>query len=97
LAVGIEDLDPVVLAIADVDAPPGVEDDRVRQVEFPGPSPLLAPLLEQLAVRGELEHAGIAVAVRDVELATRGNGDVGGPVKLVAADARLPLLAQGQE
>jgi hypothetical protein len=69
LAVTVEHLDPVVLAIGDVDPAIGVGDDIVHDVELAGIGAGFAPTLDEFAVRRKFVDAGIAVAVRDVDLA----------------------------
>ena len=71
LAVRAEDLDAVVLAVADEHAAVGGDGDAVRQVELAGPVARLAPRPLELAVRREVVHAAVAVAVGDVEIALR--------------------------
>ena len=64
-----EELDAVVLAVADDDAV-AVDDQAVGQVKVVGLGLAgLAPRLDQLALGGEAVDPGVAVAVGDVELA----------------------------
>lgn len=73
-AVLIEDLDPVVLAIADEQASTRVHRDRVRLAELAAPLSLPAPFLDVLAVLCEPHHAivlPVAMAVGDEEIAGR--------------------------
>src|SRR5262249_27264047 len=97
LAVGVEDLDAVVLAVADVDAALFVEADGVRQVELALALALLTPLLQQLALFRELQHPRVAVAVGDVEVAGGSHGHLGRAVEAVRAVALRASLAQRQE
>ena len=62
-AVLIENLNAVVVAIADEQAPFGVERERVRLIEFAGRGTGLTPPLDQLAVLRELQHLRLALAV----------------------------------
>ena len=71
LAVAGADLDAVVLAVGDVDPAVGFAADVVGDVELARIGARLAPREEQLAVRRELVHARVAVAVGDVEIALR--------------------------
>src|SRR6266851_491734 len=71
LAVAVEYLDPVVFAVGDVDPTIGVGADVVDDVELAGVGAGLAPRHQQLAVGRIFVHAGIAVAVRHIELAVR--------------------------
>src|SRR5580765_7841325 len=56
LALLIEDLNPVVVAIADEQASLRVERERVRLIDLAGAGAQLAPLLEELAGLVELQH-----------------------------------------
>ena len=70
----------------------------MRQVELALALALLAPLLEELAVAVELQHARVAVAVGDVERRRPGSTATSvGRSKLVGLVARLALLAQRQQ
>src|SRR6516162_8116881 len=64
LAVAVEHLDAVVLAVGNVDPTVGVAADVVRNVELAGVGPRLAPRHQQLAVRGVFVNPRVAVAVR---------------------------------
>src|SRR5215472_2273788 len=77
LTIGREDLDAVVLAVEQEDAV-GVHPDAVRRMElarfFARVAQLLrvawlAPRFEQRALRTELVHSGVTVAVRDKDVA----------------------------
>ena len=76
LAVGAEDLDAIVLPVADEDAPVRGGRDPVRQDELAGPLAGHAPRALQVPARGELVHAAVAVAVGDVEIALRAHREV---------------------
>src|SRR5439155_7407237 len=67
-AVAVEHLDAVVLAIGDIEPALGVAADIVRDVELAGVGAGLAPGAQEFAVDGEFVDAGVAVAVRDVEM-----------------------------
>src|ERR1700744_6534977 len=69
LSVPVEDLHPVVLAVGDVDPAVRVTADIVREIEFTGPGSGLAPTHQQLAVGRKLVDCGIAVTVRDINVA----------------------------
>src|SRR5438874_4490813 len=71
LAVAVEDLDAMVLAIGDVHPALGVAADVVRDVELARVGAGLAPRVEPAAVRRIRVHARVAVAVGDVEIALR--------------------------
>src|SRR5213593_4561637 len=63
LAVLVEDLDPVVVPVADEQPAFGIHRERVRLVELAGSGPQLAPGLDQLPIPGELENAIVSAAV----------------------------------
>src|SRR5215831_12094939 len=68
LAVGVEHLDAMGLAVGDVDAVLAVDDHVVGANELAGIDAGLAPREDVAAVGGELVDAAVAVAVRDVEV-----------------------------
>src|SRR5262249_22992722 len=65
-AVLVEDLDAVVVAIADEQASARVHCQRVRRVELAGCTAFLSPGLDELAILGEFHDAGIGVAAMSV-------------------------------
>ena len=83
LAVGAEDLDAVVLPVADEDAPVRGGRDAVGQVELAGPGAGHAPRALPLSVGAELVHAAVAVPVGHVEIALRAHRDIRGAVEAV--------------
>ena len=85
LAVAVEHLDAVVLAVGDIDPAVGVGADVVHDVELAGVGAGLAPRHQQFAVRRIFVHPGIAVAVGDVDLAFRRQRGVGAAVERLAA------------
>ena len=68
-AVAVEHLDAVVLAVGDIDPAVGIATDVVDDVEFALAGPRRPPRHEQLAVGRVFVDAGIAIAVRHVNLA----------------------------
>lgn len=70
-AVAVEYLDAVVLAVGNIDEAVGVGCNIVDDVELAGIGAGFAPGLQQLAVGRIFVDAGIAVAVRDVNLSLR--------------------------
>ena len=83
-AVLVENLDPVVLAIADQQPAARVDRDRVRLAEFAGPCAFAAPLLDESPVLRELHHAivpAVAVTVGHENVAARRNDNVGGLIE----------------
>ena len=95
LAVEGEELDAVVLAVADDDAV-AVDDEAVGQVEVVGLGLAgLTPGLDQLALAGEAVDAGVAVAVGDVEIAGGRGDQLGGVVERAGgAGTRSPGTSQ---
>ena len=98
-AVAVEYLHAVVLAIGDIDPAIRVGDDVVHDIELAGISAGLAPSLDQLSVRREFVHAGVAVAVGDVDLAFGRQRRMGAAVERLAAHERRRLVrdADGQQ
>src|SRR5579871_5687751 len=91
-AVAVEHLYAVVLAVGDIDIAVGVGRDVVHDVELAGIAARLAPAPDQFAVGRELVHAGIAVAVGDIDLALRRQRGVGAAVERLAAHEGCRLL-----
>ena len=98
-AVAVEHLHAMVLAVRDVDPAVRIGDDVVHEVELARIGAGLAPALDQLSVRRVLVHAGIAVAVRHVDLALRRQRRVGAAVERLAAHERRGLArdADGEQ
>src|SRR5919198_3292617 len=68
LAVGIEHLDAMGLAVGDVDAIVLVDDDVMRADELAGVDARFAPRQDMLTIGGELVDAAVAVAIGDVQM-----------------------------
>src|SRR5262245_1380823 len=83
LAVRAEDLDAIVLAVADEDPAVRGGRDAVREIELTGAGAGHAPRALPLAARAELVHAAVAVAVRDVEITLRPDREIRGTVEAV--------------
>ena len=98
-AVAVEHLDAVVLAVGDIDPAVGVGCDVVDDVELAGIGARLAPAFHQFAVGGVFVHAGIAVAVRHIDLALRRQRGMGAAMERLAAHERRRLVrdADGQQ
>ena len=92
LAVAIEHLHAMVLAVSHIDPAVGIGRDVVDDVELAGIGAGLAPGLEQFAVRRVFVHAGIAIAVGDVDFAFRRQRGVGAAVERLAAHVRRRLV-----
>ena len=91
-AVAVEHLHAMILAVGDIDPAVGVGCDVMHDVELAGIAARLAPGLEQLAVGRVFVHAGIAVAVGDVDLALRRQRGVSAAVERLAAHIRRRLF-----
>src|SRR5689334_21613337 len=91
LAVLIEDLNAIVPAVADKEASLGIKGERVRHFELARAAAMAAPLLDEFAVFGELENAGViaagVVSVADEDVAVRCNRDGVGLVQCIRAVA----------
>jgi hypothetical protein len=81
LAVGTEDLDAIVLAVAHEHTAVGGDGDAVGDEELAGALARRAPRALELAGRRELVHAAVAVAVGDVEIALWADRQIRGPVE----------------
>src|SRR5437867_3469701 len=81
LAVGAEDLDAVVLAVADEDAAVGGDGDAVGEEELARPLTGHAPRPLELARGREEVDAAVAVAVGHVELTLRPDREIRRPVE----------------
>ena len=97
LALGVEDVDGVLLTVADPDVVLGVaaqgvdHQELARGVGVGIPDALAAPGLHILAVLIELVDSKVAVAVGDVHVALGVVGDVGGVVEGLAQLLQLML------
>src|SRR5712692_11541359 len=83
LALGAEDLDAIVLAVADEDPAVGGHGDAVGEIELAGPGSRDAPGALALARRREAVDAAIAIAVADVEIALGPDGQVGRAIERI--------------
>src|SRR5262249_20704398 len=100
VAVLIEDLDAIVLPVAEKEPAARIHRDRVRDVDLAGTGTLLAPGLDELAGPVELDDARIgvaAVAVGDEDVAIRRGDDRRRRVELVRSAAGDAGLAERQQ
>ena len=100
LAVLVEDLHAVVLAVADEEAPLRIHRERVRVEKLSGSRARLAPRLDERAVFRELDDAVVpfdTVAVDDEDVAVRGDEDVGRSVELARPVAGNASLSEPHE
>src|SRR5262249_11587433 len=99
LAVAVEHLHAMVLAVGDIDPAVLVGGDVVRDVELPGIGPGGAPAHQVFAVGRVFVDAGIAVSVRHVDLALGRERGVGAAIERLAAQEGCGLVghADGQQ
>src|SRR2546429_3603074 len=97
LSVSIENLNPFIRAVSDIDATLRVESHVVHQVEFAVACPLLPPMKKVVAILVELDHAGVNVTVGNIHVSIRREGDRGRLVESVLAvvSPRKPDAADG--
>src|SRR5678816_2876780 len=96
-AVLVEDLDAIVLAIADEETPARIQRDRVRLADLARARSFLAPLLDERAILRELHHAivlAVAMTVGDEDVAIRPDEDVRGLIEEVRTGATDTRLAE---
>src|SRR5262245_14315300 len=87
IPVAVEDLNPIVASVADVDEALRIDRHRVRDIELAWRGAARSPGLDVLAVLVELGDARVAIAVGDVDVAGRIPGDIGRPIEVVAGHA----------
>src|SRR5205807_757550 len=80
-AVGVEELNPAVLAVGHIHGALPIHRDAVGDAELARATAGFTPRQEQFALRRELVDAGVAVAVADIQLAARADRQVGRVVK----------------
>ena len=85
IAIAVEHLHAVVLAVGDIDPTIGIGADVVDDVEFALAGARSAPRMQQFAVRRIFVHARVAVAVRDVDLALGRQRGMSAAMKRLAA------------
>src|SRR5438105_2657315 len=83
-AIVVEDLKPLVPAIADVYIPLGVRCDRVRRIELAARRPPGAPGFNELPVLVEFGDSRIAIAIGDENISGGVPGHVRRPIEVVA-------------
>lgn len=76
-ALRIEELDALILPVGDIDRALTVHADVVRCDELPGAGPWFAPGIQKVALGREVVYACVAVTIRDVKGAVRGERDSG--------------------
>src|SRR5215468_10961171 len=100
LAVRLENLNAVVGAVGDVDAPHRIESDAVRRVEFARTLAVLAPRGDECPVLGELDDAVVgpgAVPVRDIDVAVGRDHDRATGSQIAGTVAGHSRLAQNHQ
>src|ERR1700676_1145978 len=100
VAVLIEDLNPVVIAVTHKQASFGIEGERVRSVKFARTTAFLSPSLDELSVTRKFDNTGVggsAVSVSDKNIAVRRDNYVRRAVKGVVTGAGHTGLAECQQ
>ena len=93
----VEQLDPPAVAVGHVEDAAGINDDLVRQAELARPAAVLAPCLDELAPRIEVDHAAIAVSVGDEDVALGSDRHIRGRVEMRAVLARRARRAEHEQ
>ena len=78
----IENLYPVVLAIAHVNQPLRIDSNGVRQIEFAFSLALLSPGEQELSIPIAAHDARVAVSVRDKKIAVHRESDIRGTIEV---------------
>src|SRR5580704_18507983 len=68
MSIRVEDLDPRIFAVTDIDAIVLIYNNAMRQIEFTRARPVFSPTLNEITVAIELHHPGIAVAIGNVNI-----------------------------
>src|SRR5215471_16387619 len=100
IAVLIENLDAIVVAVADKKASARIHRQRVRGIELARSGSLLAPGLDEFALLGEFDDTGIgvaAVSVADENVAIGRDQNGGRRVEGVRTVARRSGLAEREQ
>ena len=87
-ALGVEDLDTVILPIRHVQVSLAINADVVRKIELPGVGAGLSPGEQVPPLRRELVDAGVPIAIGDVERAVLRHRQMRAPVERLAAVER---------
>src|SRR5215510_2921119 len=97
LAVAVEHLHAMVLAVGHIDPAIGIAVDVVRNIELVWISARPAPGEQQLAVRRVFVHPGVAIAVGHIDVALRGHRSVSAAMERLATHvwSRLAGDAEG--
>src|SRR5262249_16038329 len=100
LADGLENLNAIVGAVGDIDAPHRIEGDAVWRIEFARSLAVLAPRGDELSVLGELDDAVIgpgAVPIGEVDFAVGRDHDRASASQIAGAVAGHSRLAQNHQ
>ena len=95
-AVGVEDLDALILAVGHPEQALGIDGDAVSDFELPGLLAFAAPRLDEPAGLVELQHPRVAarprrVSLHDEDVAVAGDGDVVRLIQLARSRRLVPL------
>src|SRR5262249_17921218 len=97
IALLVEDLDAVILAVGDIHVTLAVGTDAVWQVELPRIDARVAPREQMLPVGRVFMNSGVAIAIRDIELAALWiDRYLGRPVERLPAHPRRRLAAHAE-
>src|SRR5258707_1872677 len=100
VSVLVENLNPVVVAIADEQAPFGIEGQAMRQVEFARAGSFFPPRLDELSVFRKLHDAVVgiaAVSIGNKNITIRSDGHRGRHIERVGTIARDARLAESHQ
>jgi len=93
----VEDLDAVVLAVADVDESFGIDPDRVGKIKLGFAGAFFAPGEFEFSVSIGADDAGVAVAISDEDVTVLCKGDVGGLVEVACIGSFDIAFAEGEK
>jgi hypothetical protein len=96
LAVAIEHLHAMILAVGYIDPAVGIASDIVRDVELARIGAGPAPGQQQLAVRRVFVDARVAITIRHIDVALRRHGGVGAAMERLATHVGGRLAGQAQ-
>ena len=96
-AIGIENFDSMGFAIRDVNFALRIDHHPMRKFELTRPRSARAPFQQVFSIVREFHHAVAGVAVRNIEVAVRGERHVRGQVEGIMAGSGHPFVAELHE
>src|SRR5580700_5972350 len=78
VAIAVENLNPVVLSVPNIQEPLRVNDNRVRNIKFTGTRTLLSPVLHEFAILVVLNDPRVPVSVSNKNIPGRSESYIGG-------------------